>query len=280
VRRTNGAACGQLFLTTNPANNETVTVGSRTYTFKTTLSGAANEVLIGTAAQVAAGIAATTIEASAVNLRDAILAAAGNGVTTGPGISYGTGTVVHADVTAAISPSVDITMVSGSYLSFVGCSTAGTAGGTKTITDGRCIYRVRPAVTGAVFGPDEKWDFFKPSVVGTVYDYTTMRAVQQQGIDVVGFEFTFPAGSSTLILPLANTGSMVTDVDIVARAANSRLSLRFQKDGTITSGSAADGLFATSSTSGKINPTISGAQLQLTGNTLAAATTVRVEMRQ
>lgn len=64
-----------------PANNGTVTIGSRVYTFKTTLTGAANEVLIG-----------ANVTASATNLRSAL-----NG-QTGAGSLYGTGTVAHADV--------------------------------------------------------------------------------------------------------------------------------------------------------------------------------------
>lgn len=64
-------------------NNETVVIGSRTYTFKTALTGAANEVLIGASAA-----------ASLDNLKSAINGSAGAGTT------YGTGTTAHADVTA------------------------------------------------------------------------------------------------------------------------------------------------------------------------------------
>lgn len=68
---------------TAPADGATVTIGSRVYTFKTTLTGAANEVLIGASAAAALD-----------NLKSAI-----NG-TAGAGSTYGTGTVAHADVDA------------------------------------------------------------------------------------------------------------------------------------------------------------------------------------
>lgn len=63
---------------------DTVTIGVRTYTFKTVLSGAANEVLIG------------AVTASLVNLKAAVNGAAGAGTI------YSTGTVAHADVDATI----------------------------------------------------------------------------------------------------------------------------------------------------------------------------------
>jgi len=86
---TRSAVPAQAFgtLTSNaisPANNDTVTIGTRVYTYKTTLTGAANEVLIG--ANAAAAL---------TNLKAAINAAAGAGTT------YGTGTLVHAEVTAS-----------------------------------------------------------------------------------------------------------------------------------------------------------------------------------
>lgn len=64
-------------------DGETVTIGDRVYTFKTTLTGIANEVLIGVSAAV-----------SLDNLKSAINATAGAGTT------YGTGTTAHPNVTA------------------------------------------------------------------------------------------------------------------------------------------------------------------------------------
>ena len=65
------------------AAGETVTIGDRTYTFRTALTGVANEVLIGANAA-----------ASLDNLKAAINGDAGAGTT------YGTGTQAHSNVTA------------------------------------------------------------------------------------------------------------------------------------------------------------------------------------
>lgn len=87
-------ATGTLTMGAVPANNETVTVGTKdgtnaaVYTFKTALSGAAYEVLIG-----------ASVAATAANLVSAI-----NG-TSGAGTTYGTGTVANNDVSAATNPS-------------------------------------------------------------------------------------------------------------------------------------------------------------------------------
>lgn len=83
---TEAAATGVLTATGNFVDSETVTIGSRTYKFTVNLSTPAvvNEVKIGANAS-----------ASLDNLIAAINHAAGEGTT------YSTGTVVHADVTAA-----------------------------------------------------------------------------------------------------------------------------------------------------------------------------------
>lgn len=65
------------------SNGETITIGDKVYTMVTTLSGAANEVLIGASAA-----------ASLDNLKSAINASAGEGTT------YGTGTKANPNVTA------------------------------------------------------------------------------------------------------------------------------------------------------------------------------------
>jgi hypothetical protein len=81
------AATGVLTFTGVAVNNQTVTIGSRTYTFKTTLTASttAGEVLIG----------ANQAESQA-NLAAAINAGAGAGSV------YGSQTAPHADVTAAV----------------------------------------------------------------------------------------------------------------------------------------------------------------------------------
>ena len=79
---------------TAPANNDTVTVDTHVYTFKTTLTGAANEILIGGSAS-----------AALTNLKAAINGAAGAGST------YGTGTVAHTTVAASTLTSTTLLLV-------------------------------------------------------------------------------------------------------------------------------------------------------------------------
>lgn len=73
-------AYGHLSTGSNPANNNTVTVNGRVYTWKTTLTGAADEIAIGATATI-----------SVENFKAAINAEAGAGT------KYGTGTTVNAD---------------------------------------------------------------------------------------------------------------------------------------------------------------------------------------
>ena len=78
------SATGTLTSTgTAPANNDTVTIASTVYTYKTTLTGAAYEVLVGASAAIALD-----------NLKSAINA------TSGAGTTYGTGTAAHPTVYA------------------------------------------------------------------------------------------------------------------------------------------------------------------------------------
>jgi len=72
---------------------ETVTIGDRTYTFRSTLTGVANEVLIGASAAV-----------SLDNLKSAI-----NG-TAGAGTTYGTGTQAHSSVSATTNSDTEQTV--------------------------------------------------------------------------------------------------------------------------------------------------------------------------
>lgn len=94
---------------TAPANNDAATLGAVTYTFKTALTGAANEVLIG-------GSAAAAL----VNLKKAI------NLTGVAGTDYGTGTVIHPTISAgAISATTLI----------VTAKTAGAAGNALASTE-------------------------------------------------------------------------------------------------------------------------------------------------
>lgn len=87
-------AVGTLTFAGNAANDETVTIGTHVYTWKDTLTGAANEILVGADAA-----------ASIVNLVAAINGAAGAGTT------YGTGTVANVFVSAVdgAGDTIDVT---------------------------------------------------------------------------------------------------------------------------------------------------------------------------
>lgn len=92
------------FTGTALTDGDTVTIGTRTYTFKTVLTGEADEVLIG------------AVTASLANLKAAV-----NG-TAGEGTTYGIGTVSHSSVEA-------VTLTGTTVLSFR-ARVAGTAGNT------------------------------------------------------------------------------------------------------------------------------------------------------
>jgi hypothetical protein len=88
VTPSEAAASGTLTISGTPADGDTVTIGSKTYTFKTTLTPSANQVLIG-------GSAAN----ACANLASAI-----NG-TGNPGTDYASATSVHTQVTATSTAS-------------------------------------------------------------------------------------------------------------------------------------------------------------------------------
>lgn len=109
-------ATGTLTASTQPSNNDTVTIGATTYTFKTTLStgpAVANEVLIG------ANVAATH-----TNLTAAINGSAGAGTT------YGTGTTANASATAVAGATTTALTAIATYTS--GNSVVTTEAGSNT----------------------------------------------------------------------------------------------------------------------------------------------------
>jgi len=73
-----------LNLPVNAANDETMTIGSVVYTFKIVLTGAANEIIIG-----------STVADTQINIRDAVNLQTECG--RGPGQTYGVGTVANPD---------------------------------------------------------------------------------------------------------------------------------------------------------------------------------------
>ena len=87
------AAAGVLSFTNAVSNNQTVTIGTTVYTFKTTLTDGPGYVLIG-----------ANYDASAANLVAAI------NRTGTPGVQYSTSIVAHPDVTASYStPDLTVT---------------------------------------------------------------------------------------------------------------------------------------------------------------------------
>lgn len=109
---------------TSPANNDTVTIGGVTYTFKTTLTGAANEVLIGANAAAALD-----------NLKSAV-----NDTGT-EGTHYGTGTVANTVVTATTNTNTTqlfeaIDQTADGYTLEVSESSANLSFDTTTLTGG------------------------------------------------------------------------------------------------------------------------------------------------
>jgi hypothetical protein len=93
----------------NPAAAETVTIGSKTYTFRASVATTANEVLIG--ANAAATLA---------NLKAAV------NLETGAGTLYGSNTTINAEATASV--------ITATTLRFY-AKTAGTAGNSIASTE-------------------------------------------------------------------------------------------------------------------------------------------------
>jgi hypothetical protein len=102
-------ATADLVFTGLPSDTDTITIGQKTYTFVTTLTGEANEVLIG-------GTAAATAQ----NLVDAISADADT-----EGTSYGEDTVINRDVSATVDTAT-VTLTARAY----------GEGGNDTVLDG------------------------------------------------------------------------------------------------------------------------------------------------
>lgn len=117
-----------------PANGATVTIGSRTYTFQTTLTNVAGNVLIGVSAAVALD-----------NLKSAI-----NG-TAGAGTTYAAATTAHPDVTATTN--TDTTQV-------IEAIVAGTGGNAIAVTETSTVLSFPSAtLTGGIDGtPATAWD--------------------------------------------------------------------------------------------------------------------------
>jgi hypothetical protein len=143
-------ATGTLTISTGvPAANDTVTIGSRTYTWKSALTGAANEVLIG-----------GTITASGDNLAAAINRGPGEGTV------YGANTLINDDVAASNSSgAVTVTAkLAGDSANSIATTESGTntawgaatlAGGTDVATTSDMIAYYLEVTTGGASGTAE-----------------------------------------------------------------------------------------------------------------------------
>jgi len=133
-------AKAKIVLSANPADGNTVTVGSITYTFKTTLTPSANEVKIGTSASVTASNLAAAINAGA-----------------GAGTAYGTGTTANTDAVA----------VASNYTVFLTAAAAGVAGNALTLSRvgaNITVTAFKGGVTAGAFPTSSlSWDRHKAS---------------------------------------------------------------------------------------------------------------------
>jgi hypothetical protein len=122
---------------TAPANNDTVTIGDTVYTYKTTLTGAAYEVLIGASASVALD-----------NLKSAI-----NG-TSGAGTAYGTGTVAHTTFEATTKTSTTLLIearLSGTLTTATTETSSHLSWGAATVTGGGTWASATGTIRGCVY---------------------------------------------------------------------------------------------------------------------------------
>jgi len=154
---------------TNAANGQTVTINARVYTFNTVLGGA-DSILIG-------GTALATLQ----NLKAAINGAAGSGTT------YGIGTAVNADVTAAFA---DMMSYNGSQIATLAIYTKATLGlatseasnyGWAVANLTSTLYRFVSVETP---GFQQVYAFIgaDPATPGTVLDMMVMNRDQSVGV--------------------------------------------------------------------------------------------------
>jgi hypothetical protein len=163
-----------------PANNDTVTVNGHVYTFKTTLTGAADEVHI------------NGQDGSMTNLQSAINASGGVA-----GTDYGTGTVANTDVTAGAVGAVTAHTI---YLTAIA---TGSTGNTYTLTKSGANL----SVGAALFS----WNYNHLAFVETFtpdhYDiYRTVSPTSPSTTGKIGTVASVGIGNSVLFDDVGLTG--------------------------------------------------------------------------
>lgn len=170
------AATGTLTSTGAISNNETVVIGGVIYTFKTTLTGAAFEVLIGGSAA-----AALTNLKAAINLTGTI------------GVDYGTGTTKHPTVGAGTLTATTLAMTA---------NTIGTGGNSITTTEtGANIAFGGGTLSGGVAGSKIVIAGMLPSLYNGTFNVTTIpdgtHFTISSSTNSTGLNFTINPGVPT-----------------------------------------------------------------------------------
>lgn len=194
-------ATGILTFTAQPTALDTVTIGVKTYKFVSSLTGAANEVLIGAALIGGTGTLANFV--AAVNQG------------AGAGTAYGTGTLVNQDAAATASSTTTITATAraaGVDANAVVTTEAGTntswaaatlAGGTDSSLH-----------TGIALGDD--------IVVSAV---SASESLLQATSAATGLKFGRAVAFNDLLAANARQGAIVSAIDDTAKTANVRPSI-------------------------------------------------------
>jgi len=191
-------------------------IGTRTYTFVATLTGVADEILVG-----------TTLTATLLNAKNAINATAGVGML---GVTYGFGTVINTQVRAVASDATTLTVrgiVPGSSLDTVattgtalrtvwadttlgggtGASDAGVTTANATVTIGTTIYTQVDALSETYGAPAVAYQFLRGASEATMLDNLKL-AINASG--TAGTQYS----TGTLVHPdvIATTNTDTTQI--------------------------------------------------------------------
>ncbi|MGC2248338.1 MAG: flagellin [Terriglobales bacterium] len=241
------SAAGTLTITgggNDIANNDAVNIGGTSYTFVTTLSGAANEVLIG----------ATDTQAL-LNLKAAI-----NGAGGGAGIAYGAGTVANANVVAGAATATTLALNANINGAGDGSATGNSA--VTTVTTGTAESFGGATLAGAVTGATV-------SIGSQTYTFVASLAAQETANEVVASsEATGLTNLAAAVNGAGGTGySANTTANTQVTAGTPTLTtLLFTASTAGTSGN-----FITTATTGAAHGTFTSIDFGGTGNVAGAA---------